>query len=63
MEMPDHCTDCRFVDEIDGTCIALNDGSTAGFHGKPDWCPLEETFDHELLQHVEYTSEQLGYDK
>ena len=42
MEMPERCVDCRFCDEIDGTCIALNDDSTACITGKPKWCPLIE---------------------
>lgn len=42
MEMPARCVDCRFCDEIDGTCIALNDNSTACYTGKPKWCPLIE---------------------
>jgi len=49
MEMPTSCCDCRFMDEIDCTCIALNDGSTACFHGKPDWCPLTELPPHGRL--------------
>ena len=49
MGMPENCTDCKFMDELFGTCIALNDGSVACFHGKADWCPLVFVPEHGRL--------------
>lgn len=64
MEMPEYCIDCYFYasNSRNDSCLLLK--RTLGGKGdREEDCPLEEAFDHELLQHVEYTSEQLGYDK
>ena len=66
MVTPEDCCGCEmFYDDCSKCCVTGNyipfDDAIA--KGRPDDCPLEEAFDHELLQHVEYTSEQMGYDK